>query len=100
MNNTTSFYKMEEITENTYRIEETGSVNCYLLIGDMENGYSAYIGHENGVMTKDQAKTIYSYVQEIIEKKRRGCLSRSDSPYPAKSAVPEILFNIRNVSRY
>lgn len=34
MNNTTSFYKMEEITENTYRIEETGSVNCYLLIGD------------------------------------------------------------------
>lgn len=34
MNSISHFYKTEKISENTYRIEETGSVNCYLLIGD------------------------------------------------------------------
>lgn len=64
--------------------ESARQILCY-----MENGYSAYIGHENGVMTKDQAETIYSYVQEIIEKNGKAAYYDQTVPIPQKIPSPK-----------
>ena len=70
-----------------------------LILGYMEQGYTAHTGHGNGVQSKEQVETIYRYIQEIIEKKRSGQLTKNDSPYPEKGGEIEIQFNINRITR-
>lgn len=70
-----------------------------LILSYMEQGYTAHTGHGSGVQSKEQVETIYRYVQEIIEKKRSGQLTKNDSPYPEKGSKVEIQFNIDKIMR-
>lgn len=70
-----------------------------LILSYMEQGYTAHTGHGSGVQSKEQVETIYRYVQEIIEKKRSGQLTKNDSPYPEKGGEIEIQFNINRITR-
>lgn len=68
-----------------------------LILDYVSQGYSAHTGHNNGTQSKEQIETIYRYVQEIVEKKKNGRLTKKDSPYPRKGGEIEIQFNIKKV---
>lgn len=70
-----------------------------LILSYMEEGYCANTGHGTGVQSKEQVETIYRYVQEIIEKKRLGQLTKEHSPYPQKGGEIEIQFHVKKVTR-
>ena len=70
-----------------------------LILSYIEQGYTAHTGHGNGVQSKEQVEIIYRYVQEIIEKKRSGQLTKAHSPYPEKGGEIEIQFNINRITR-
>ncbi|MBQ8555938.1 MAG: MBL fold metallo-hydrolase [Clostridia bacterium] len=70
-----------------------------LILGYMEQGYTAHTGHGDGTQSKENVEIICRYVQEIIDKQGCGQLSKNDSPYPEKGGEIEIQFNIHRITR-
>jgi hydroxyacylglutathione hydrolase len=68
-----------------------------LVLSYLEKNYTAYVGHGEGLQTKHQVEAIYVYAQEIIEKKKRGNLTKADNPYPRKGSSLEIRFNMNKI---
>ena len=50
------------------------------------------MGHRNGRQSYEQVSETYRLVQEIIDKAKSGQLTKNDSPYPHKGAMPEVRF--------
>lgn len=69
------------------------------VISYLEEGYTGWNGHVDGRLTLEMAKTVYGYVEEVIEKKRVGTLEKEDSPYPSKDAMPQLRFKTNNILR-
>ena len=67
-------------------------VGAELVLDYMRQGYTAWIGHRDGRQTPEQLTEICRLGREIIEKTKAGQLTKKDSPYPHKGAMPEIRF--------
>ena len=68
-----------------------------IVLNYMEQGYAAWIGHLNGRQTPEMLKQIMQMAETIIEKKRAGTLTKTDSPYTEGEEIPEIRFRINNI---
>ena len=63
-----------------------------LILDYLQQGYTSWMGHRNGRQSYEQVSETYRLVQEIIDKTRSGQLTKKDSPYPHKGAMPQVRF--------
>lgn len=65
------------------------------LIAYLEQGYTAYCGHDKGKQTLEQIRKTYELVNEVIEMKHKGQLPAKRGIYPSDGTMPRVYYDQR-----
>lgn len=76
---------------------EEWKIGAQTVLDYLKQGYNAWIGHLDGRQTYEQLFELFELVQEIIDKKKNGKLSKKDSPYTKCGILPKVRFNFKNI---
>lgn len=67
------------------------------VLGYLEQGYTAYFGHDKGKQTIEQIKKTYDLVSELIELKHKGLIEKQKGIYPPGDILPRIYYDQRYI---